>query len=194
MTKRELFRQPSTGLWRQALWLVISSIISLVCTIACLFRLEEAPDLTHVILFHRLDGIFVGTAFLNCNRDLAIAISAATIYHEIAQEIADYFMFTRFCNIPPRKALIINFVNGFSVLCGAIMIVAMGKLSDLAIGSILAVSSGVYFYISVAECFPRAKEAHKTFRDAAISLLAFVVGVVPIGLVLLNHGHCESGH
>jgi zinc transporter ZupT len=144
--------------------------------------------------FRLSDGIFVGTAFLNCNRDLAITISAATIYHEIAQEVADYFMLTRFCNIPPLKALCLNFINGLSVLCGAIVIVSIEDMSSVAIGSILAVSSGVYFYISVAECFPRAREAHKSFREKTMSLAAFVTGVVPIGLVLLNHGHCEAGH
>jgi len=107
------------------------------------------------------DGIFVGTAFLNCNRDLAITISAATIYHEIAQEIADYFMLTRFCNIPPWYALGLNFINGLSVLFGAIIIVGIEDMADVAIGSILAVSSGVYFYISVAECFPLKKKVHK---------------------------------
>ncbi len=136
----------------------------------------------------------MGTAFLNCNRDLAIAISAATVYHEIAQEIADYFMLTKFCNIPPLKALFLNFINGLSVLFGAIMIVGIENMSDVGIGSILAVSSGVYFYISVAECFPRARAAHKNSRDKLISLVAFVTGVVPIGLVLMNHGHCDAGH
>jgi zinc transporter ZupT len=131
---------------------------------------------------------------MNCDRDLAIAISAATIYHEIAQEVADYFMLTRFCNIPPVKALCLNFINGLSVLLGAVMIVAIEDMTDVAIGSILAVSSGVYFYISVAECFPRARQAHKTWRDKQISLLSFACGAVPIGLVLLNHGHCEAGH
>ncbi len=127
-----------------------------------------------------------------CSRDLAIAISAATIYHEIAQEVADYFMLTRFCHIPPCKALCFNFINGLSVMFGACLILAIEDISDVALGSILAVSAGVYIYISVAECFPRAKAAQKTLKDKLVAFLAFVVGVVPIGLVLLNHGHCEA--
>lgn len=79
-------------------------------------------------------------------------------------------------------------------MLGATLIVAIEDMTNVAIGSILAVSSGVYIYISVAECYPRAKEAQKTVQDKLISLLSFVIGVVPIGLVLLNHGHCEAGH
>jgi len=36
------------------------------------------------------DGIFVGNAFLFCERQVAYAIVAATLYHELAQEFADY--------------------------------------------------------------------------------------------------------
>jgi hypothetical protein len=50
----------------------------------------------------------------------------------------------------------------------------------------------VYVYVAAAECLPRAKEAQTTTTDKFISLGCFVVGVIPIGLVLLNHGHCEG--
>jgi zinc transporter ZupT len=127
-----------------------------------------------------------------CSRDLAIAISAATIYHEIAQEVADYFMLTKFCHIPPIKALCINFLNGLSVLFGALLIVGIDNITNVAVGSILGVSGGVYIYIAVAECFPRAKQAQETLKDKLMSLLAFIIGVIPIGLVLISHGHCEA--
>ena len=129
-----------------------------------------------------------------CSKELAITLSAATIYHEIAQEIADFFVLTRFCNIPPGKALFVNFVSGFSVLIGACFIVGIDDISNVVIGSILGVSGGVYIYISVAECYPRAKAAQKTLQDKLISFVAFLFGVIPIALVLLNHGHCEAGH
>lgn len=75
---------------------------------------------------------------------------------------------------------------------GAVLIVAIEDMTDVAIGSILGVSGGVYIYIAVAECLPRAKEAQKTLYDKLLAFVAFVVGAVPIGLVLLNHVHCEG--
>ncbi len=145
-------------------------------------------------LFYRSakDGIFVGTAFLMCSRDLAIAISAATIYHELAQEIADYFILTRFCFIQPCFALFINFISGLSVMFGACLILGIEEMSNVAIGSLLAISSGVYLHVALVETFPRARAAQETLKDKLIAFLAFVTGVIPIGLVLLNHGHCEA--
>lgn len=116
----------------------------------------------------------------------------ATVYHEIAQEIADYFMLTRFCHIPPFYALLFNFINGMSVMLGACLILGIEDMTDVAIGCILAISSGVYLNISIAECFPRAKQAQQTPRDKIVGFASFIVGVVPIGLVLLNHSHCED--
>jgi zinc transporter ZupT len=47
--------------------------------------------------FHNfVDGISLGTAFTLCTYDLAVTISDATVYHEIAQEIADLFYKRRF--------------------------------------------------------------------------------------------------
>lgn len=138
--------------------------------------------------------MFVGAAFLLCDRSLAITVAAATIYHEIAQEVADYFMLTRFANLTPVKALFLNFINGMSVLLGAIIVIGIEDIPDMAIGCILAVSGGVYIYISVAECIPRAKLAQKNVSDKLTGLLAFAAGAIPIGLVLLNHTHCEAAH
>jgi zinc transporter ZupT len=142
--------------------------------------------------FHNFtDGVLIGTAFSLCQRELAIAISVSTVYHELAQEIADFFLLTEHCHIRPAVALLLNFVGGLSVLFGAILILSM-DVSANATGCILAIGSGVYIYIAVGECLPRARQAQKTATDKAISVASFVVGVIPIGLVLLNHGHCEA--
>jgi zinc transporter ZupT len=128
---------------------------------------------------------------LLCHRELAIAISAATVYHELAQEIADYFLLTKHCNIRPGIALLLNFIGGLSVLFGAVLILS-ANVSSNATGCILAIGAGAYIYVAAVESLPRALAAQKDASDKLIAVISFLVGAVPIGLVLLNHGHCEA--
>jgi zinc transporter ZupT len=136
------------------------------------------------------DGIFLGNAFVLCSRDIAYTLVATTVYHELAQEIADFALLTHHCGMSTRQALTYNFFSGFSVLFGAIMILAL-DLSEAVTGSLLSMSAGVYIYIAATECIPRIQAAHKDTNDTLMFLLCFIIGAVPIGLVLLNHGHCE---
>jgi zinc transporter ZupT len=142
--------------------------------------------------FHNFtDGVLLGTAFSICHRELAITISVATIYHELAQEVADFFLLTKHCNLRVSTALFLNFIGGLSIMLGAVLVLAF-DITEGATGCILAVGAGVYVYVAAAECLPRAKASQTKVADKVISLVSFVVGVVPIGLVLLNHGHCEG--
>ena len=84
-------------------------------------------------------------------------------------------------------------------MMGVIIILSV-DLDGPAIGTILAVSAGVYVYIAVAECVPRVQSVlrkantdhSQKVRYTMIFFLCFVLGAVPIGLVLLNHQHCEA--
>jgi zinc transporter ZupT len=142
--------------------------------------------------FHNFaDGIFVGTAFTLCSHDLAVTISVATIYHEIAQEIADFYILTKHCNLKIWVALLLNFMGGLSVMIGALIVLAV-DINGMISGCILAVGAGVYINIAATECLPRARETHDCRKDKIMSIISFFVGVVPIGLVLLNHLHCDG--
>jgi zinc transporter ZupT len=139
------------------------------------------------------DGVFLANAFLLCSRDIAWTIVATTIYHELAQELADYIVLTTHCGLPIWKALTYNFISGLSCLLGAVVIL-IADLSKETTGSILAVSAGVYLYITAVECVPRVLEQAKESRKLFLIFVGmFTLGAVPIGLVLLNHGHCGSG-
>jgi zinc transporter ZupT len=81
-------------------------------------------------------------------------------------------------------------LSGFSVMLGAVIILAL-ELSEVVTGSLLSMSAGVYIYIAATECVPRIQAAQKDAKDTLMFLLCFIIGAVPIGLVLLNHGHCE---
>jgi len=142
--------------------------------------------------FHNLaDGIFVGNAFLLCGRSFTYTVIAATIYHELAQEIADYALLVHHCGLSRVVALTANFLSGFSVFLGAALVAAM-DLSSKTTGILLAISAGVYLNVAASECVPRIEANRKSARDTLEFLMLFALGAVPIGLVLLNHGHCDA--
>jgi len=142
--------------------------------------------------FHNFaDGIFVGSAFLLCSNSVAISIMAATLYHEIAQELADFFLLTGHGGLSVISALCLNFVSGLSVLLGAIIVVAANFTTE-AIGAILGIAAGVYIHVAASECVPRIDAAMDRWQDRVLSVLMFALGAIPIGLVLLNHKHCEG--
>ena len=62
--------------------------------------------------------------------------------------------------------------------------------SDLAVGMLLAYGAGNYLYVATIHLFEdlSSTDLPKQF----LKLLAFCIGVVAIGLILLDHEHCES--
>jgi zinc transporter ZupT len=141
--------------------------------------------------FHNFaDGVFIGTAFLLCSSTIGTTVAASTIFHELSQELADYFLLTNQCGFSPLMALTLNFISGLSVMIGVIVILAT-DVSDETVGVLLSMSAGVYFYIAFTECAPRISKYITDTRKRVLSFLFWVVGAVPITLVLLNHEHCE---
>ena len=135
------------------------------------------------------DGLFIGAAFLSCSLQVAMSITAVTLFHEIAQELADFIILTRYVGLSVGRACLLNFVSGMSVCFGGIMVLA-GNPTDEAIGILLAMAGGVYVNIAASETIPRLESVVKDRVDRALELFSFIVGTVPIGLVLLNHKHC----
>ena len=113
-----------------------------------------------------------------------------TLYHEVAQELADYFLLTQHAKLAPMKALVLNFISGLSVVLGGILVLAL-DISDLTIGLILALAAGVYIYIAACECLPRVSLVVQTWKERALTIPIFLVGAVPVGLALINHSHCH---
>lgn len=150
--------------------------------------------------FHNItDGFFIGSAFLLCSKTLAWTMVASTIYHEIAQEIADFFLLTTRCGLSIAHAIFLNFCSGMSVILGVIIVFLL-DLEDVAIGVILSISAGVFIYIAAAECAPSVQNIFrnneitksKKMHYSLVFLFLFTLGAVPIGLVLLNHEHCDA--
>ena len=141
------------------------------------------------------DGIFMGTAFRFCNGPLAWSVTLATIFHEIAQELSDYLVLTDPAQgaLQPPLALLLNGLSGLSVLLGTIIVFSLESIHDPTVGMLLAFGGGVYVQIGASECMPRVFTNADSVKARVCCLASFVVGVTAIGLVLLDHRHCNAG-
>lgn len=55
----------------------------------------------------------------------------------------------------------------------------------------LVYGGGIYIYVGGNECFNRIVRLAKTPKEKCIAFLLFAVAAVCLGLVLLDHQHCE---
>lgn len=141
--------------------------------------------------FHNFsDGMFIAASFkASCNVSISISIVMVTFIHEVAQEMADFILLTRHVGLSTPKALLLNFLSGLSIVFGGIIFLACNP-SDEATGVILGMAGGVYLNIAACETLPRIESIIRTQVDRICALLFFIIGTIPIGLVLLNHHHC----
>ncbi len=136
------------------------------------------------------DGMFIAASFVGCDLALTLTIVGVTLVHECAQEIGDFVLLTRHGGLSVVRALMLNFVSGMSVVLGGIVFLT-AKPSDESAGIILAMAAGVYVNIAAVETLPRIENIVKTRPDRFWTLFGVILGAVPIGLVLLNHTHCD---
>jgi UTP--glucose-1-phosphate uridylyltransferase len=167
--------------------------------------------------FHNFcDGIFIGAAFKSCGVSFGWTVASITIAHEVIQELADFLVLTKAAQLSYSQVLTFNAVSGFSVIFGGIAI-ASSDISDYAVGMLLAFGAGQYIYTGAVELMPTFNDSHHdvldhlgyfflegskrpeaskgtrvSMWDKVIGLCMFMVGVVAVGLVLLNHSHCEA--
>ncbi len=140
------------------------------------------------------DGIFIGTAFTGCSDALAWNIAVATVAHELAQEIADYVVLTdpKQGNLSPKRALALNFLSGTSVVLGAVIALS-AEMDNRAIGMVLTFGGGIYVQIGLGEAMARVYSMATSIKLKALAIAFFCLGALAIGLVLLDHQHCDTG-
>lgn len=138
--------------------------------------------------FHNFtDGIFIGTAF-KCNVSFAWKIVGITVAHEVPQEISDFVILTKKLNYSTLGAFAYNALSGASVMLGGLTIMATDT-SSLAQGMLLAYGAGNYLYVATMHLFEDI--GSHDIPKQCYKMLAFCIGVVAIGLILLDHEHCE---
>jgi len=144
-------------------------------------------------LHNLVDGFVIAQAFLDCSVSKGWTIVAATIYHELAQEISDFAILLNVAGLSVIPALGVNIFTGLSVMIGA-AIYMWTKPGVGTQGLLLAFAGGMYTYLATNVA---AAQFLKTDLKSSLSKLCvffcFAIGVIAIGLVLLDHEHCTGG-
>ncbi|CAE8640918.1 unnamed protein product [Polarella glacialis] len=147
-------------------------------------------------MFHNLaDGFVLGAAFKSCDPSFAMKITLVTMAHEVPQELADCMILVHNAGMKWHWAALLNFFSGMSTLVGAVIAHGMDVSEEIE-GITLAAGAGIYLYVAATELgpnvahLPRLQRGSSLCRASLARLLAFALGAVCIGLVLLDHKHC----
>jgi len=146
--------------------------------------------------FHNFsDGLVIGVAFKVCGGSFGWELVGVTVAHEIPQEIADLMILILDAKVEWHWATLANFLCSLSTVIGAIITFSADVGSNQE-GIILAYGAGVYIFVAITELaghilHPKSSNGPLMVQFAQ-QFLAFIVGAVLIGLVLLNHKHCAA--
>ena len=144
-------------------------------------------------LHNMADGFFIGAAFKLCDNSMGWTVAMGAFAHELAQELADFFVLVGPGGMSVPKAILLNVVSGMSVTLGGIIMTAT-DVGDGFTGNVLIFGAGAYFYIGCVEAVPRAFYPTGTVNMKMVALLLYIVGAACIAFVLFGHEHCAAGH
>jgi zinc and cadmium transporter len=124
-------------------------------------------------LHNFVDGAIIAASF-SVSWELGLATSLAVALHEIPQELGDFAILVH-AGLPPRRALLLNFVTALTAVAGGIVTLLFSSLSDIE-RVFLPFSAGAFVYIASTDLIP---ELHKEPepRKSLIQLVALLAGV-----------------
>jgi zinc transporter ZupT len=143
-------------------------------------------------LFHNfIDGVMIAIAFKSCSSSMGWSITAASVAHEVPQELADFMILTTGGKMSYTSALIWNFISSLSCVLGALIACGV-DMNGQERGWLLGYGAGTYLYIAFSQLAPISLLAAKGPKQQLINLFWFILAMVAIGLVLLDHEHCTG--
>ncbi len=165
-------------LWWILFWLITEKIIHWTHCHMPITKQHVHPfalmNLVGDMVHNFIDGIIIWASYL-VSIPLGIATTLAVIFHEIPQEIWDFWVllhgwFTK------KKALIINFITALTAFLWVILTFWIGSLITSITPLLLAFAAGSFIYIAWADLIP---ELHKEVwtKKALRQISTFVAGI-----------------
>ncbi len=150
----------------------------------------HAPEIVGVFLGDTLhnfiDGIAIGAAFL-ISVPAGIAAAIGVGMHELPQEIADFGLYIK-SGMKKKKILIWNLASSLATLVGGVGIYLAGDVLEGLEVYILALTAGMFLYISLADLVPELHEEERGKKNSK-QLVIFFSGIFVAYLSMTFLGH-----
>ncbi|CAM9603531.1 unnamed protein product [Chrysoparadoxa australica] len=149
-------------------------------------------------IHNAVDGMAIATAFLACNASLGWSVTLSILFHEIPQEISDFFVLLK-GGMTVLQAGLINLMSALAALLGGIIILIIGAdISPKGQAYLLMASAGLFLNVGATDLLPKvflmpSENGWPQIKKRALLLGCFALGATVIGLTLLSDIHCEAG-
>lgn len=137
-----------------------------------------------------LDGVAIAASFL-LSPSLGLFVALGTFLHETPHEIADFAILIR-SGFSRSKAFWTNFFSALATIPGAFLTFYYAERLEGGIGILLAVSAGLFLYVSSTDFLPELTHEHQkrgTHWEQTAFLLIGVFAVVLIRTLIPEIGH-----
>lgn len=139
-----------------------------------------------------IDGVAIGASFL-ISPGMGLVTAASTFLHEIPHEIGDFGILLK-AGWSRGKVLWVNALSACATIVGAFSLLLFAE-NEAMIGSLLAVSAGIFLYLGASDFLPHV-ELKKKGKLGAI--LPLTIGILAMLLTLKaiphSHDHDEAEH
>lgn len=131
-----------------------------------------------------IDGLAIGASFF-VTPGLGLVTAISTFLHEIPHEIGDFGILLK-AGWRKRDILVVNVVSAAATIVGAFALLLFSENSIL-IGSLLAVSGGIFLYLGASDFLPQTRETNGK-KFGAILPLALGVASMYLTFMVVPHG------
>lgn len=143
-----------------------------------------------------IDGVAIAAAYF-ANPAMGAITALSTFLHEVPHEIGD-FSILRKVGWSKLKVLTINIISASFTVLGALLVSQL-ELSNTTLGSLLAVTAGVFFYLGVVDLLPHTFEEmaqQATLKDKVLKFVPVLVGAAILwaSLLAVPHSHEHEEH
>lgn len=122
-----------------------------------------------------VDGLAIAATFL-VSPIVGLSATLAIAFHELPQEFADFSVLLN-CGLDKKKAVFYNFLSALTAVIGGILGFYFLQKFEMFTPYTIAVSAGIFIYISSADLIPELHQTHKK-GELISQVLPFIFGII----------------